>query len=234
MNCIDERTLNPLERHIHEVLLSHKEHANSLRIGQAAEACQCSVSKISKFVKKLGFNNYKQYMDFIAGKDLVGVSATNEIQRIRHFLESFDPKLVEELSELIERHAKILLFGYGPSLLCCEYFAYRFCNCTDKTTMAISDPVSVANMADASSLLIILTETGKFHSFKDVYENAKKKGCEVVIIVEEFTAELLEQCDRLFYLASQKQPQHLKAYEKSRTAFFIFLEEVIQRFLNSR
>ena len=231
LNTIDLHTLNPLERHIHEVLLAQRDRNETLRITQAAEICNCSVSKISKFVKKLGFHNYKQYMEFLSGKDVIGYTSTNEIQRIRSFLDAFDPHLVDDLHSMILDHKKLVLFGYGPSLLCAEYFAYRFRNCTDITTMAVSDPIAVKNMVDETTLLVILTETGRFHSFQDVYSTAKNKGCDVMIISEEFNTELVTQCDKIFYLAQHAQPEYLQAYEKSRTTFFIFLEEVIQRFL---
>ncbi len=230
MNTIDLRTLNPLERHIHEVLLAQRDTSGTMRITQAAEVCNCSVSKISKFVKKLGFHNYKQYIEFLNGKDVIGYTSTNEIQRIRAFLDTFDSKLVDELYTMIVNHHKLVLFGYGPSLLCAEYFAYRFRNCSDITTMAVSDPIAVKNMVDEMTLLIILTETGRFHSFQDVYAEAKKKQCEVMLISEEYNTELVTQCDKIFWLTQHPQPDYLKAYEKSRTTFFIFLEEVIQRF----
>ncbi len=59
----------------------------------------------------------------------------------------------------------------------------------------------------------------------------RKKQCDVIILSEEFNTELVTQCDKIFYLSQYPQPSHLQAYEKSRTTFFIFLEEVIQRFL---
>jgi DNA-binding MurR/RpiR family transcriptional regulator len=231
MITMDQSTLNPLEKKIHEILLRQKDVADTLRINQAAQLCDCSVSKISKFVKKVGFHNYKQYMGFLAGKNPVHAVQTNELQRVSNFLAQFDTTLVDDLYTLIQNHRKIVLFGYGPSLLCAQYFEYRFRNCSDKTTMAVSDPVAVINMVDETSLLIIITETGRFHSFQDVYNASKAKGCDVVIVVEEYNTELLTQCDKIFWLSTFQQPTHLKAYEKSRTLFFIFLEEIVQRFL---
>ena len=231
MITVDVSTLNALERKIHETMLTQRTNSESLRITQAAEICQCSVSKISKFVKKLGFRNYKQYIDFLSGKDIRHIESTNELQRIREFIDTFDSTLVDDLFSLIENHSKLILFGYGPSLLCAQYFEYRFRNCSDKTTMAVSDEIAVYNMVDESTLVIILTETGRFHSFQDVYDVAKEKGSDVVIIAEEYNTELFTQCDRIFWLSQLPQPSHFKAYEKSRTLFFIFLEEIIQRLL---
>lgn len=231
MVTIDFNKLNPLETKIHRTIAEASTALKSISINEAADLSECSVSKISKFVKKLGFSSYKQYMSFIYGRDPSEKSVSDELKRVRDFIEDFDDASVEELFSLIERHDKVVLFGYGPSLLCAQYFEYRFRNCSQKTTMALSDEVALKNMVNASTLLIIITETGQFHSFETVYRTARDKGCTVVIIAEEYNRSLFDQCDRLFWLAPQPQPSRLMPYEKSRTLFFIYLEEVIQKIL---
>ncbi len=234
MLTIDLDALNPLEKQIHEQMIRHSKTMPNIRINQAAAACHCSVSKISKFVKKLGFSNYKQYLDFLYGKDIKSIDGSNELNRVRSFIETFDAAMIDELLFLIDNHDKIALFGYGPSLLCARYFEYRFRNCSDKTFMAVSDEITLNNMVDKSTLLLIITETGRFLSFQDVYTGAKQKGCRVVIIAEEYNTELFNQCDKIFWLSPIPQPKHLKPYEKSRTLFFIFFEEIIQKLLQRR
>jgi DNA-binding MurR/RpiR family transcriptional regulator len=234
MIAIDFDALNPLEKQIHQQMIHLSKTMPTIRINQAAEACRCSVSKISKFVKKLGFSNYKQYLDFLYGKDINQINGSNELNRVSSFIKNFDTAMTDELLALIDSHEKIVLFGYGPSLLCARYFEYRFCNCSDKTVMAVSDEVTLDNIVDQSTLLLIITETGRFLSFQDIYTAAKQKGGSVVIIVEEYNTELFNQCDKIFWLSPDPQSKHLKPYEKSRTLFFIFLEEIIQRLLQRK
>ena len=234
MITIDVDALNPLEKQIHEKMRHHSRTMPTIRINQAAAACQCSVSKISKFVKKLGFSSYRQYLDFLYGKDITPAAGSNELNRVRSFIETFNTAMIDELLSLIDSHDKIALFGYGPSLLCARYFEYRFRNCSDKTIMAVSDEVTLNNMVDESTLLLIITETGRFLSFQEVYTAAKQKGGKVVIIAEEYNTALFAQCDKIFWLSPHPQPEHLKPYEKSRTLFFIFFEEIIQRLLQRR
>ncbi len=224
--------LNPLEVQIYDILLAYSKSHPKFRINQAATLCGCSESKISKFVKKLGFANFKQYLEFLYGSELPVSEQSNELARIDQFIETFDPSLVEELLELILTHDKIVFFGYGPSLLCAQYFEYRLRTCSNKMAMSVSDEISVSSLVDENTLLIILTVTGTFHSFETVCDNAKRKGCEVAMVVEEYNTDLFDQCDKIFWLAKTPQPNDLKAYEKSRTIFFVFLEEVIQRILH--
>jgi DNA-binding MurR/RpiR family transcriptional regulator len=220
--------LNPLELEIHKILSAQCKIVDTIRITMAAELCGCSVSKISKFTKKLGFQNYKQYVDFLYGNDLKVERPSSELARLQDFISSFDRKKVDEMIELINSHDKIVLFGYGPSLLCAQYFEYRLRTCTSKVIIAVPDGLSVATMTDENSLLLIFTVTGSFQSFEDIYHDTKEKGCDVAIVVEEYNAALFSQCDKIFMLAKDPQSSDLQAYEKSRTIFFIFMEEVIQ------
>jgi DNA-binding MurR/RpiR family transcriptional regulator len=228
---VDLSSLNPLEKRIHEQLMLLRGKRETIRINEAAELCQVSVSKISKFVKKLGFKNYRQYLDFLYGRELDRCERSDELKRIKAFIEAFNPVMIDELLELIDRHKKVVLFGYGPSMHCAQYFEYRFRNCSDKMVIAISDEIAIDNIVDSSTLLLILTVTGRFHSFQNVYDSCRSKGATVAIIVEEYNTELFNQCDRIFWLSPEPQPSHLKPYEKSRTLFFIFLEEIIQKIL---
>lgn len=225
---INFNALNPLELEIHKILSAHSKTVETIRITRAAELCGCSVSKISKFSKKLGFSNYKQYIDFLYGKELKGNGRSSELVRIRNFVDDFDRQKVDEMIDLISGHDKIVLFGYGPSLLCAQYFEYRLRTCTNKAILAVPDGLSVASMTDENSLLLIFTVTGSFQSFEGIYRDTKEKGCEVAIIVEEYNSALFSQCDKIFMLAKEPQSGDLLPYEKSRTIFFIFMEEVIQ------
>ncbi len=225
----DLRNLNPLEKQIYDRLFIYSKSNPPFRIHQAAEICDCSTSKISKFVKKLGFNNYKQYMHFLYGEAIFHPKESGELNRLRQFIDDFDTTMIDEFLELIEGHKKIVLFGYGPSLICAQYFEYRLRTCSNKMVIAVSDEISVASMVDEKSLLVIFTVTGTFHSFENVYHASKNKGCDVTIVVEEYNTALFAQCDRVFWLSKYPQPSHLLPYEKSRTIFFIFMEEIIQR-----
>ncbi|MDA3956233.1 hypothetical protein, partial [Oceanispirochaeta sp.] len=105
---INFNTLNPLEKRIHDTLSTYSKTVDTIRITQAAEFCGCSVSKISKFAKKLGFINFKQYLDFLYGKDLTNVHQSSELVRIQNFIADFDREKVEEMIDLINSHEKIV------------------------------------------------------------------------------------------------------------------------------
>jgi DNA-binding MurR/RpiR family transcriptional regulator len=228
---IDFNKLNPLEREIYETLLSLSKDNPNIKITQAAEACNCSISKISKFVKKLGFDNYKQYMDFLYGKEIPQKKSSSELERIKNFIDDFDITLVDEFIELMNSYEKIILFGYGPSFICTQYFEYKLRINTNKFVISVPDEISVERLLDDKSLLVIFSTTGKFKSFERVYNLSKESNCQVLLIAEEYNASLLSNCDKIFWLSKFPQSNDLQPHEKSRISFFIFIEEVIQHII---
>jgi DNA-binding MurR/RpiR family transcriptional regulator len=226
--------LNSLEVEIHETITKESNAHDKLTITKAAHLCGCSVSKISKFTKKLGFKNYKQYINYIYGNELPRDETSSELDRIRDFLDAFDPKLVDQFIELIEGYSKIILFGYGPSYICAQYFEYKLRIATTKTVITAPDELSIERAMDDESLLVIFTTTGNFESFDYIYTKAKENNCETLFILEEYNLKMLESYDNVFFLTNTFQPAQLLPYEKSRTVFFIFIAEVIQRLLNSK
>ncbi len=228
---VDFEKLNPLEKKIHATLSQYSKQLDTIRITKAAELCGCSVSKISKFTSKLGFETYKQYLEFLYGRDTGSSRKSGELERIGNFLDHFDHALVEEMAQLILKHEKLVLMGYGPSYLCSQYFEYRFMTCTNKVAISTSDDVLARSISDENSLLLIFTTTGNFKSFEEIYKTTKAKGGDVAFVLEEFNSALLKQFDRVFCLSRDAQSSELAPYEKTRTLFFIFMEEVIQELM---
>jgi DNA-binding MurR/RpiR family transcriptional regulator len=230
---IDLNNLNPLEKEIYNTLTQKALSISNIKIIQAAEFCNCSISKISKVVKKLGFKNYKQFMSFLYGETISVTFTSNELNRLKQFIDDFDSKVVDDFIDLINKHERIILFGYGPSYIVAQYFEYKLHTITNKYSIAMQDALSVKNMADNKSLLVIFTATGTFKSFEDIYRTAKEKDCTVSVVSEEYNPSLVNNCDNLFWLSKYNQPSELKPHEKSRTIFFIFIEEVIQKLMQS-
>lgn len=228
---IDFNKLNSLEKQINETLIEFSKNTPNITINQAAEVCGCSVSKISKFVKKLGFDSYKQYVDFLYGKELPQEKSSMELERIKKFIDEFDRTLVDEFIELMNTHEKIILFGYGPSFICAQYFEYKLRINTSKIVIAVPDEISAERLTDDNSLLVIFSTTGKFRSFENINSIAEEKNCEILFIIEEYNAALLTNYNKIFWLSKYPQTDDLKPYEKSRTIFFIFIEEIVQQII---
>lgn len=226
---LDLSRLNPLELTVYQAIHAYAKDHPDLKIKEAAEISACSISKVSKLSKKLGFDNFKQYMDFVYGRTPIEKKSSSELDRLKHFIEDFDMKIVYDFIEIIDEYEKVILFGYGPSFLLAQYFEYKLRVCTNKTVMALTDELSVRSMVDNKTLLVVLTTTGSFKSFQDIFELAKSKDGEVLVVAEEYNPSLIKNCDKMFWLSKYPQPADLQPHEKTRTVFMIFIEEVIHR-----
>lgn len=189
---------------------------------------------MSKAIKKAGFSGYKQYVSYLYHGNQPKTESPKEIERLKRSLADFDQTLVEQFVELINRHEKIILFGYGPSQIVAQYFEYKLRLCVSAFIATPPDEQTVSNMVDDTTLLAIFSTTGQYKSFEGIFKHAKSRGSDVVVISEEFNPLLMETCDRYLVLTQYKQPDSLKPYEKTRTLFFIFIEQVIQEILAAR
>jgi len=232
MNLININHLNPLELTIYERLNTLASQRPSFTINDAADFCEVSSSKISKYVKKAGFRNFKQYLDFLYGVSKVSGSYTSDLHRISNFIQSFNEQLVDDLIKQLINHDKIIIFGYGPSLLCAEYFVYKLRLVIPNTVIALSDVISTERSLDNRTLLIILTTTGKFASFDNLFEQAKEKATDIAFIIEEPNPDILGKYENVFCMTNEVQSPTLQPYQKTRTMFFIFFEEVVLKLLS--
>src|SRR6478735_2482158 len=124
---INLNKLNPLELSVHNKLSSIIKSNENIKILEAADHCDVSSSKVSKLVRKLGFESFKQYKQFFSGEQIISEDKkkSTELERLKNYIENFDPVLIDNFLTIFKQYNKIVLFGLGPSFICMEYFAYK-------------------------------------------------------------------------------------------------------------
>lgn len=223
--------LTKLEEEVHAKLSKVVSTNQKLRIIEAAEICEVSPSKISKLVRKMGFHNFKQYILYFSGQqiNLERQKKSNEIERLIRFLENFDSKIVDDFVSIFQKYDKVILFGLGPSYISAEYFAYKLATVSDKNVTVTQSEDFAERLTDKNTLLIVLSVTGKFSSFDSLFKQAKENGSSIMLVLEEYVNTLGSIADYVFYLSEFNQDSSLLAFEKTRTVFFVFIEEIITR-----
>ncbi|MYL55896.1 MurR/RpiR family transcriptional regulator [Virgibacillus halodenitrificans] len=223
--------LTDLEKKMHAILTETVAQKEKLNIVEGAELCNVSPSKVSKFVRKLGFENFKQYKLYFSGQqsEIKIRKKSSEIERLLHFLENFDATVVDNFVSVFKKFNKIIIFGLGPSYISGEYFAYKLTTLTDKNVFVTQNEDYAQRLADEETLLIVFSVTGKFSSFENLFLSTKSKGVEIMLILEEQIDTRDSNADYIFYLSKFAQSDDLLAFEKTRTVFFIFIEEIISR-----
>ena len=226
--------MNALDAEIHDCLSEEFKKNEVLTIVEAADLCHCSPSKISKFVKKLGFQNYKQYRDFICRKTPVARTYSDEFDRIRHFLDTFYLSLIDRFIQEIRPYKKIALVGYGPSKYCAQYFQFKLQLFSSQHIVVIDDEFTAPTIIDADTILIVFSATGAYNSFRSFQDLAQEKGAGFLMLVEEYNTAIIPDYGEIIFLTDTFQTLSPIPYEKSRIIFFIFIEEVIAHFIRNR
>ena len=223
--------LTKLEEELHEKLSKAVSEDNKIKIIEAAEIGEVSPSKVSKLVRKLGFDNFKQYKLYFSGQEmnLEKHKKSNEIERLMRFLENFESEVIDDFVSIFQKYDKIILFGLGPSFIAAEYFAYKLATVSDKNVTVTQSEDFAERIADEKTLLIVLSVTGKFSSFHPLFQNVKKNGSSIMLILEEYVNTKEFHADYIFHLSKYSQGDALLPFEKTRTVFFIVIEEIIAK-----
>ncbi|MEK4306756.1 MULTISPECIES: MurR/RpiR family transcriptional regulator [Oceanobacillus] len=231
---LDTDHLTQLEKRIHAILSKKMAEGENLKILQAAEICEVSPSKISKLARKLGFDNFKQYKLYFSGKpiELPPQNNSNEIERLKTYLDNFDTQLVDDFVSVFNNFNKIIIYGLGPSYISAEYFAYKLATVTNNNITVTQHEDHASLIADEDTLLIVLSVTGKFASFENLFREMKNKNANIMLLLEEYTDTRFSKADYILYLSKFKQNDNLYPFEKTRTIFFIFIEEIIAKLKN--
>lgn len=228
-------SLNNVEKKILDILRGHlvAEPQRYITITEAARLCQVSSSKVSKTAAKLGFESYKKFIAFYQGGQLnpsTNYRQQSELERISKFINSFDYSIAEKTFQIMIRHSKIIFYGFGPSFICAQYFVYKLQCLTNIPIFATSDATTLKHCLDKGCLLVILTVTGAFADFKPMISDAEQNGASILMVLEDYNKNMYPEVSHKIFLTDQMQPNHLQPFEKTRTCFFIFFEEVIRHF----
>jgi RpiR family transcriptional regulator, glv operon transcriptional regulator len=223
--------LTKLEKATHSLLMESVMQNKAVTIVEAATLCEVSPSKISKLVRKLGFNNFKQYKRYFSGQETSEIipEKSTEIARLIQFLENYNPSLTEDFLSVFTKFDKVILFGLGPSYISAEYFAYKLTTVTDKNVFVTHHEDYAERLADNKTLLVVFSVTGTFTSFEPLFENIKNKGAQIMLVLEENINTRDSKADYIITLSPSSQSGELLAFEKTRTIFFIFIEEIIAK-----
>ncbi|PGZ08501.1 RpiR family transcriptional regulator [Bacillus cereus] len=233
---INLNKLNPLELTVHNKLSKIITNNENIKILEAADCCDVSPSKVSKLVRKIGFENFKQYKQFFSGEHIVseGKKKSSELERLKKYIENFDPVLIDNFLSIFNEYNKIVLFGLGPSFICVEYFAYKLALLSGKNISVAQSEDYAQRLVDKDTLLIVFSVTGKFSTFENLLNTVKSCEAEMLLILEEYNTSLVLEIDNIFYLTDSAQDESLLPFEKTRTVFFIFIEEVIAKLMSEQ
>ena len=234
---VDLNQLNPLEQSIYAKLNDVIKENGKIRIIDAANICNVSPSKISKFVNKMGFSNFKAYVSFFTDSTKPIDSddtKSQEFNKIVHFLEEYDHNVTKQFVDLVDKYNRIIIVGYGPTFMIAEYFSYKLRMITDKPVIHSQEESFVENITTSNTLVIVFSVTGRYKSFVKFFDKIKEKGGSIVLVVEEYNESVFSENHTTIFLTKHKPETNIEPYYKTRTILLIFVEQVIKELMDQK
>lgn len=168
----------------------------SMSLNELADACHTSVPTVKKFIRTLGFDNFRKFRDVTVGANEVRkhqmaqrnqyISSDSIIERILYFYPEMDKDLlirtVENINQSIRQSERVVILGaVYPDALAVNYQEDMII----MGKMTLIKPITFDFIHDFEDIhendfVILITITGKYftiepsrkHQFKDVLHSA--------------------------------------------------------------
>lgn len=184
-NYIRTEKTESTEYYIAKVMLEHIETLSDYSINEIAELCNVSKSKISKFVRKLGFEDFLDFKwsgELEEGrlyytKDQSTINITDYLCKngVKQYLdvlskdiellfEKADISQIDEFVSYLHDYKKIAAFGMGYSEAAASNLSYKmmFYHKYVFTTSVFQEQIKYIKQADKETLLIIFSNRGGY------------------------------------------------------------------------
>ena len=173
------------DSYIAETLLANINEIDKLPIDSVAELCNISKSKLSKFVKKIGFNDYKEFRDLVKNEKYrsgyygyedklpmgryIAKEGWEPYLKILHqdldcFTEKTDQNMIRRLAKALHEHEEVATFGSVYSQTAAVDFMYRMAEegkYIRTYTYDLEQEEYMRNM-DEDTLVILFSNSGQY------------------------------------------------------------------------
>jgi DNA-binding MurR/RpiR family transcriptional regulator len=220
-------SLNPALRKIALYILDNPHKIKYLRIKDLAGNCMVAEATVTRFVKKIGLNNFQELKinlaeittDRASEKEFVydDVSRGDSIESIIEKIEFINIKAlqdtkklikvqeVERAIEAIERAERIDIYGAGGSYIAAENAGMRFYR-IGKRCLIYNDPNQQAVSASLLSSMdaaIGISNSGKTISTVNALKKAKESGARTICITNYDQAPITVHADIKLFTSTQ-------------------------------
>lgn len=175
------------------------EHNIALPIHELSDKLNVSPASISRFVKKLGLNNYKEFIYCYEKEQAVETKSPlyNVVSQYSSVLEAavlhYQEETVHQICELMANKRVINAFGRGFNKYTTYDMAFRYQN-IGKLVNVIEDINLLkvhASLVQPDEVIFILTLRGIHASLIDILQTYKQKHIDVVLITSNEKSELI-------------------------------------------
>lgn len=200
------------ERKIADYILRFSHQIKNMNIGELAKNTNTSNASITRFVKKVGCQNYSDLKlsiisqnelhydsDTLGISDEVFIFYQNVIKNTQRLIKSSE---IKALVKLIENAEKIILIGASSSGVTADIFATRLMR-MGLPVVSNSDPlwmIMQASIANPGELYIAISNSGVTPSILETVEKAKMRGATIVSITSYSKNPIAKLSDLVFHV----------------------------------
>lgn len=200
LNVLNDEPLGSVDRHVATVMLEHISELSDLSIGELADECAVSKSTLSKFVRRLGFEDYidfkleaKRQRDkaiYLSDRQTTNITDYLDQHGAKAYLEALadDVRLlfdgtnapaITQLARDIHRYRKIAAFGEGYSETACLNLQIKMSYYQKFIHTTQNDIIQTEYIehADQDTLVLVISNSGRFISSYAHREGEPEKSC---------------------------------------------------------
>lgn len=174
-NCLYSTEHNDIDHIIAKFIKKNIETISEMTIDELAQSCFVSKTKISKFCRELGYDNFIAFKDeCISETNKMKLTVENQKENLaesynNHLLKSIsvlkdnlmnvDQQLIEEIVVELKQAKQVYLYGIAYSHLLCQYMQYES-DLLKNEVIVLDENLNKDYEMDQNSILIVLSVDG--------------------------------------------------------------------------
>lgn len=196
-DLVDDKidTLNKTEKKLFDYVIKHMDEVKQMSIREFSQTCYISTATIFRFVKKLGFSGYKEFVTALRLTDMSRTKAViPNVMRIKGYREDYLKNLIETMRVIRKDQVKrihdrlrlnpvIYLFSAGLSVEAARYIEHLFLAYGYRAFSAYKDyqiQSAIEQITD-NDLVFAMSYSGRTKTLVDALEKIHHK-CQPLLI----------------------------------------------------
>ena len=205
---------------IARTILQNYNKIPNLTIFDLADLCFVSSSSITRFIRTIGYNNYKEFKNEISHTLKINVDYSkkvnmasaedlqpiyrryteNVIENIQYTFDNIDYRQLNRVCEMIYQAKEIALFGLEYANYVGIHFQNKMASLNRFIQLGVSDEKQLElakKLAPNSIVFIISLEGSFFYRNNEIIDILTDKNCKIIAISMLATGKFIDMCDEV-------------------------------------
>lgn len=205
---------------IARTILQNYNKIPDLTIFDLADLCFVSSSSITRFIRTIGYNNYKEFKNEISHTLKIDVDYSkkvnmasaedlqpiyqryteNVIENIQYTFDNIDYRQLNRVCEMIYQAKEIALFGLEYANYVGIHFQNKMASLNRFIQLGVSDEkqLELAKKLSPNSLVFIISLEGSFfYRNNEIIDILTEKNCKIIAISMLTSGKFIDMCDEV-------------------------------------